>query len=152
MLEGDDRGWKEYFPVLASCLPNAVLLDLISSERGVPLSPELCEIMDAMYWWGRKCSLPWYDEVVYLLGLALDNDIEEDKKVLVRAMISFQVKAEIHVHFAVNSIAADLLWAKWIFWFNVNYKDGPETFHGMTLRSVHYVRWCIANVNYFNSV
>ena len=150
MLEGDDRGAKEYFPVLANSLPNAVLLELISSERGVPLPPELSEIMDTMYWWGKKMSVQWYDDVVYMLGMALDNDIEEDRKVLVRAMISVQVKAEIHVYFAVDSIVVELLWIDWVFWFNATYKDGPKSFHGMILYSVDYVRWCIASVNHNN--
>jgi hypothetical protein len=118
LVEGDDRGAKMYFPVLANSLPNAVLLELISSERGVPLPPELSEIMDMMYWWGKKMSVQWYDDVVYMLGMALDNDIEEDRKVVVRAMISLQVKAEIHVYFAVDSVATELLWIDWVFWFN----------------------------------
>jgi hypothetical protein len=105
--------------------------------------------MDSMYWWGKNMSVQWYDEVIYLLGLALDNDIEGDRKEYVRAMISVQVRTEIHMFTTMDSMmAAELLWINWIFWFNATYKNGPKLFHGMTQYSVDYVRWSIAQLNY----
>jgi hypothetical protein len=148
MLQGLDRGSQEFFPVLANSLPNGVLMELLVSERGMPLPPELTDIMDSMYWWGKNKSVQWYDEVIYLLGLALDNDIEDDRKELVRAMISVQVRTEIHVYFAIDSMAAHLLWTNWIFWFNATNEIGPKSFHRMTLYSIEYVHWSIAQVNY----
>jgi hypothetical protein len=54
-------------------------MELLLSERAVPLTPELTEIMDAMYcmfWWGKNKSLVWYEDVVDILNEALDMDIE----------------------------------------------------------------------------
>jgi hypothetical protein len=148
MLQGSERGLTEFFPVLANSLPNKVLVELILSERGVPLPPELSAIMDSMHWWGRNKSNEWYDDVVYMLAQALNHDIEEDRKELVRALVSFQVKAEINVYFAVDSIVADLLWINWIQWFNATYEYGPKSFRGMCLYCFEYVHWSIAQVNY----
>jgi hypothetical protein len=149
MMQGHDRGSTEYFPVLANSLPNRVLMELIVSERGVPFPPELSSIMDSMYWWGKNKNVAWYDEVIYLLGVALDNDTEDDMMELVRAMISIQVKAEIHDYFTDDSIVADLLWINWVFWFNATYNDGPKSFHGRTLYSIEYIRRSMAQVNYY---
>jgi hypothetical protein len=152
MLQGRlDRGSEEYFPVLANSLPNGVLMELLLSERGVPLPPELSDIMDSMYWWGKHKNVEWYDEVIYLLGLALDNDVEEDRKELVRAMISVQVRAEIHGYFAVNSVAAELLWINWVFWFNATYQMAPKSFHGLALYSFEYVNWSIVQVRNYHA-
>jgi hypothetical protein len=125
-----------------------LLMELLLSERGVPLPPELSSIMDSMYWWGKNKSVQWYDEVIYILALSLDNDIEEDRMELVRVMISVQMRAEIHAYFAADSIVAELLWVNWVFWFNATYKDGPKSFHGMAMYSIDYVHWCIGQVNY----
>jgi hypothetical protein len=148
MLQGHDRGSMEYFPVLANSRPNGLLLELISSERGVPLPPELSDIMDSMYWWGKNVSVRWYDEVIYILGLELDNDVEGNRMELVRAIISVQVRAEIYVYFEVDSMAAELLWINWVFWFNATYKDGPKSLCGMTMYSIEYIHWTIAQINY----
>jgi hypothetical protein len=53
LLKGRDKGVTVNFPVLANGIPNAVLLDLICSGEGKPLPPELSQIMDDMYWWGK---------------------------------------------------------------------------------------------------
>jgi hypothetical protein len=148
MIRGQDRGSTEYFPILTNSLPHGVLLELLLCERGVPFPPELSGVMDSMYWWGRIKNIKWYDDVIYMLAQALENDIENDRKELVRAMISVQVKAEINIYFAAESIRADLLWTNWIHWFNATYKDGPKTFHGMCLYCFEYVHWSIAQVNY----
>jgi hypothetical protein len=126
-------------------------MELLLSERGVPLPPELSDIMDSMYWWGKHKNVEWYDEVIYLLGLALDNDVEEDRKELVRAMISVQVRAEIHGYFAVNSVAAELLWINWVFWFNATYQMAPKSFHGLALYSFEYVNWSIVQVRNYHA-
>jgi hypothetical protein len=148
MLRGEDRGSMEFVPILANSFPNGVLLDLLLSERAKPFPPELSGIMDSMYWWGRTQSIQWYDDVVYMLEDALDNDVEEDRKELVRAMISVQVRAEIHVYFAMESVAADLVWIDWVYWFNRTYTKGPKSFHAMCLYCIEYVHWSIAQVNY----
>jgi hypothetical protein len=148
MLQGQDRGSKEYFPVLANSIPNGVLESLILSERGMPLSPDLTDIMDSMYGWGKTKNIEWYDAVIDMLNETLDNDIEEDRKELVRALISFEVKAEIHGYFAVDSVAAELLWINWVFWSNATYKLGPQSFIGMAKYSFEYVQWAVAQVNY----
>jgi hypothetical protein len=104
--------------------------------------------MDSMHWWGRNKSNQWFEDVIYILEQALDNNIKEDRKELVRAMILVQVRAEIHVYFAIDSVAAELLWIDWVVWFNGTYKDGPKSFHAMSLYRFEYVRWRIAQVNY----
>jgi hypothetical protein len=104
MLKGDTMGSTEYFPVLANSMSNEMLSELLLTERAKPFPPELSGIMDSMHWWGRNKSNEWYDSVIAMLEEALDNDIEEDRKVLVRALISVQVKAEIRIYFAIDSI------------------------------------------------
>jgi hypothetical protein len=150
MLKGQDRGSTERFPVLANSLPsNGVLLELLLSEEAMPFPPELSDIMDSMYWWGRTKNNEWYEAVVYMVEEALDNDVEEDRKELVRALISFQVKAEIYAYVANDSIAAELLWIDWVFWFNCTYKDATKSsFRAMSLDCFEYVHWAIAQVNY----
>jgi hypothetical protein len=103
MLQGTDRGSTEYLPVLANSLPNGVICELISSGRAKPFTPELSDIMDAMYWWGKNKNVEWYEEVVVMLDEALDA--EYDRKELFRALILGQVKVSIHEYFGVNSMA-----------------------------------------------
>jgi hypothetical protein len=65
---------------------------------------------------------------------------EDDRMEMLQAMISVQVRGEIY--FAVNStLAAELLWIDWVFWFNRTYKDGPKKFHELALYSFEYVHW-----------
>jgi hypothetical protein len=81
-----------------------------------------------------------------MLDEALET--EYDRKELFRALISFQVKVDIHEYFGVNSIAVELLWLNWISWFNGTYIFAPESFLAMSLYCFEYVPWSIAQVNY----
>jgi hypothetical protein len=145
MVKGEDMGITEYFPVLANSLPNGVLLELLSSGEGKPLPPELSDIMDSMYWWGKAKSYEWYEESIVVLGEALDT--EEDRTELVRTLISIQIREEIYRYFAVDSMAGELLWFNWIVWFNETYKMRPKrSFHGMAKLCLEYVNWSIAQV------
>jgi hypothetical protein len=146
MLKGPDRGLTEYFPVLANSIPNNVLCDLISSGRAKPLTPELTDVMDAMYWWGKSKNLEWYEEVIVMLDEALAA--EYNKKELFRAMISIQVKVQIYEYFGVNSITAELLWLDWISWYNGAYQYGPRRFLALSIYCFDYVKWAIAQVNF----
>jgi hypothetical protein len=152
MLRGQQQtqvgDWTEYFPVMANSVPNGVLLELISSGKAKPFPPDLSRVMDNMYWWGKWRNHEWYEEVIVMLAEALDTDTEHDRKELFRAMISGQVKVEIHEYFGVNSMAAELLWLDWISWFNRTYRFGPKSFRGMAMYSIDYVKWSIAQVNY----
>jgi hypothetical protein len=148
MLQGPERGITEYFPVLANSIPNEVLCELISSGRAKPFTPELTGVMDAMYWWGKNKNNDWYDDVVFMLDEALDA--EYDKKELFRALISGQVKVEIHAYFGVNSLAAELLWLNWISWYNGAYPfAAKQSFLTMSLYCFDYIKWAIAQVNYY---
>lgn len=137
--------WTEYFPVLANTLPNGLLLELIMTGKAKPFPPGLSKIMDNMYWWGKGKNHEWYEAAIVMLDEALDNEI--DRKELVRALISEEIRVEIHAYFGVNSIVAELLWLDWISWFNSTYKDGPKSFHGMALYCFDYIHWSIAQVN-----
>jgi hypothetical protein len=148
LLQGEDRGSTEFFPVLATSIPNELLLKLISSESAKPLTPELSGIMDTMYWWGKNKSLVWYEDVIDIVAEAVDMDTEYDRKELFRAMISGQVRDEIHKYFPINSVGAELLWLNWISWFNVTYSIAPQSFMAMSRYSFEYVSWSIAQVNY----
>jgi hypothetical protein len=101
-----------------------------------------------MYWWGRTKNNEWYDSAIAMLEEALDNDSEIDRKELVRALISVQVKADLQVYFAGDSMAAELLWIDWVLWFNHTYSDAPKSFHALALYCFEYVHWSIAQVNY----
>jgi hypothetical protein len=147
MLQGLVRGSTEYFPVLTNSLPNAVILDLLSSGKAKPFTPELTDVMDSMYWWGKNKNIDWYEDVIMMLDGSLDA--EYDKKELFRALISSQVKVEIHGYFGVNSMATELLWLNWISWYNRSYQFAPkESFLAMSLYCFEYVKWSIAQVNY----
>lgn len=148
MLRGYDRASTESFPVLANSFTNGVLIELLLSEKGIPVPPELSDIMDSMYWWGKHKNLMWFDCVTHMMAEAMENDIEDDMKELKRAMISVQIKEEIHAYFTAGSVAAELLWLDWLVWFNHNYKAGPKSFHAMCLYCFEYVHWSIAQVNY----
>jgi hypothetical protein len=141
-------GLEQYFPVPANSLPNGVLLELISSGNGKPFPPELCDIMDSMYWWGKTKSYEWYEDSIDVLGEALWTDVEGDQKELVRAMISIEIRAVIYKYFDVGSFIGELLWFNWIRWFNATYSIAPKSFHGMAKYSFEYVNWSIAQVNY----
>jgi hypothetical protein len=145
MVKGLDRGSTEYFPVLANSLSNIALLELISSGKAKPFPPELSEIMDSMYWWGKTKNYEWYDDTIFYMGEEC-LELEYDRKELVRSLISFQVKVEIHEHFGVNSMAAELLWLDWISWFNATYQMAPKSFIGMARYSFEYVKWSITQV------
>jgi hypothetical protein len=146
MLQGPDRGITEYFPVLSNTIPSEVLCELISSGRGKPLTPDLTDVMDAMYWWGKNRNLEWYEEVIVMVDDALDADY--DRKELFRALISVQVKVEIHEYFGANSLTGELLWLDWISWYNGAYQYGPKLFLAMSLYCFDYVKWAIGQVNY----
>jgi hypothetical protein len=148
LLQGEDMGSKEYFPVLANALPNGLLLELLLSERAMPLTPELSTVMDAMYWWGKNKSLVWYEDVIDIVAEAVDMDTDYDRKELFRAMISGQVRDEIHKYFPVASMASELLWLNWISWFNATYHIAPQSFMAMSRYSFDYVNWSIGQVNY----
>jgi hypothetical protein len=69
MLKGEGTDTTEYFPaVLANSLPNAVLLELLSSGKAKPFPPELSEVMDSMYWWGKSKNYEWYEEAIFYIG------------------------------------------------------------------------------------
>jgi hypothetical protein len=144
MVKGEHNGLEEYFPVLANSLPNGVLLDLISSDNGKPFPPELSDIMDSMYWWGKTKNYEWYEDCIEVLGESLWSNQKE----LVRTLISIEVRAVIYGYFAVDSIVADLLWFNWLSWFNATYQIAPKSFHGMAKYSFEYINWSIAQVNY----
>jgi hypothetical protein len=146
MLEGQDRGSTEYYPVLANSIPNVVLCELISIGRAKPLTPDLTDVMDAMYWWGKNKNIDWYDDVIVMVDEALHT--EYDRKELFRALISGQVKVEIHEYFGVNSFVAELLWLNWISWYNASYRYGPKSFLALSLYCFDYIKWAIAQVNH----
>jgi hypothetical protein len=148
ILQGLDRGSREFFPVLANSIPNGLLLELLSNEVALPLTPELSKIMDTMYWWGRNRDIYWFEAVVTMLADAVDADEEYDRKELFRAFISVQVRAEIHKYFPIDSVVAELLWLNWISWFNATYQMAPQSFGAMSMYSFDYVSWTIAQVNY----
>jgi hypothetical protein len=148
MLKGQDMGLTEYFPLLANSIPNRLLLEIISTGEAKPLTPELSDIMDSMYWWGKTKNYQWYEDAVFYIGdEALDTEYE--RKELVRSLVAPQIRVEIHEYFGVNSFTAELLWLNWISWFNATYKAGPKSFHGMARYSFEYVQWSIAQVNYY---
>jgi hypothetical protein len=147
MLQGPDSGSTEYFPVLTNSMPNEVVCQLISLGRAKPLTLELKDVMDAMYWWGKNKNIDWYDNVIMMVDEALDA--QYDQKELFRALISNQVKVEIHEYFGINSLAAKLLWLNWISWYNGTYRFAPkESFLAMSLYCFDYIKWSIAQVNY----
>jgi hypothetical protein len=146
MFKGEDKGMTEYFPVLANSFSTGALLELISSGKAKPFPPELCGIMDSMYWWGKTKNHEWYEEAMFYIGEECLH-IECERKEMMRSLISFQVKVEIHEYFGVNSIVAELLWLNWISWFNATYKIAPQSFHGMARYSFEYVQWSIGQVN-----
>jgi hypothetical protein len=147
MVKGEQMDLDVYFPVLANSLPNGLLLDLISSCNGRPFPPELCDIMDCMYWWGKTISYEWYEDSIEFLGEALWKD-EQEYKELVRTLISMQVRALIYEYFHGASMAAELLHFNWLVWFNATYRIAPKSFHGMAKYSFEYVNWSIAQVNH----
>jgi hypothetical protein len=81
-------GVTEYFPVLANTYPNVLLLDMIISGRAKPFPPEISQMMDHMYWWGRHKDLEWYDEAVELMAVALDKGEEIERSELVSILIA----------------------------------------------------------------
>jgi hypothetical protein len=143
LVTGTDRGMREYFPVLSNSYSNRVLLEMISSGVAKPFPPELTKIMDSMYWWGRMKNVQWYDEVIAMLEDALDNDSEYERKELLRALFSFQVKVEIGLHVQGDSFMADIMWIDWVLWFNLTYEDEMKhkSFHVLALRCFDYVHW-----------
>jgi hypothetical protein len=153
MLQGQQQtqvgDWTEYFPVLANSMPNGLLLELISSGKGKPLPPELSKVMDNMHWWGKNKNVEWYEEVMVILAETLDTGIQYDRKELFRAMISPQMRVEIHEYFGANSMAAELLWLDWISWYNRTYRFGPKSFRGMAMYSFDYMKWRISVLNYY---
>jgi hypothetical protein len=148
MVKGQHMDLDDYFPVPANSLPNGVLLALISSGNCKPFPPELSDIMDSLYWWGKTINYEWYEECIEVLGDALWRDREEDKKEIVRSLISIQVRVFIFEYFHGSSMAAELLRFNWFLWFNETYKIAPKSFHGMATYSFEYVKWSIAQVNY----
>jgi hypothetical protein len=147
MAKGNALGIEEFFPVLANSFPNSVLLELISSGALKPFPPELSAIMDTMHWWGRQHSNEWYEGAICILHESLESPVEEDKMELVRALLSIQVRIDIHSYFAVDSMQADLLWIDWIRWFNANYRNGPKkSFHKLSVYNFDYVKWAMAQV------
>jgi hypothetical protein len=150
MLQGEQSAregtWKEYFPVLANSLPNELLLELIMSGKAKPFPPGLSTIMDAMYLWGKLKNPEWYESAMFILDEALDN--EARRKEIVRALISEEIRVEIHGYFGVNSLIAELLWLDWISWFNATYKYGPQSFRGMAMYCFDYIHWRISEVQY----
>jgi hypothetical protein len=147
MLKGPDRGSTEYFPVLANSMTYGVICELISSGKAKPLTPELSDVVDAMYWWGKNKNIDWYDDVIMMVDEALDT--QYDRKELFRALITGEVKVEIHEYFGINSLAAELLWLNFIRWYDGTYEIAPtESFLAMSLYCFDYIRWAIAQVNY----
>jgi hypothetical protein len=147
MVKGQLLGLDDYFPIPANSLSNGVLLQMISSGSGKPFPPELTEIMDSMYWWGKSISYEWYQECIEVLGEALWSD-EDDQQVLVRTLISIEVRALIATYFHPDSMSNQLLWSSWLVWFNTTYLIAPKSFHGMANYSFEYVNWSIAQLNY----
>jgi hypothetical protein len=143
-----DMDIEEYFPVPASSLPNGVLLDLILSGSGKPLPPDMSDIMDSLFHWGRIRDYVWYDESIEIVGDSLWNEMEAKHKDVVRSLISMKVKSLIFEYFHVSAMAADLLHLNWLAWFDDTYHIGPVSFHGMAEYSFEYVLWSIGQVNY----
>jgi hypothetical protein len=113
MVKGEHMDLEEFFPVLANSLSNGVLLQLLLSGSGKPLPPDLSDIMDSMYWWGKTKDYVWYEDCIEVLGEALWTD-EEDQKELVRTLISMEVRAMVYEFFHGDSMAAELLHFNWL--------------------------------------
>jgi hypothetical protein len=148
MVKGEDLDSKEYFPVPANSLPNGVLLELVMSGFGKPLPPDISDIMDTLFRWGRVKNYEWYDESVEVIGDALWKEGEVDYKHLVRTLISTEVRGIIWEYCHGSYMLSDLLHLNWLAWFNDTYHNGPQSFRGMAQYSFEYVNWSIAQVNY----
>jgi hypothetical protein len=151
MLKGVHMDLDEYFPVLANCLPNAVLLDLLMSGRGKPFPPDLSNIMDDMCCWGKYRSIEWYSDCVDFLGHALWEG-KEDYKHTVRYLVSMEVRAILFKYFNSTGMTSHLLYSNWLLWFNETYNTAPKLFHKRAKYSFEYVNWSIAQVNYQQSL
>jgi hypothetical protein len=148
MVRGLDLDSEEYFPVPANSLPNGVLLDLVRSGFGKPLPPNISDIMDSLFRWGRIKDYIWYDESVEVIGDALWEEEEVDYKHLVRTLISMQVRGMIFEFFRGSNFAAELLYFDWLVWFGATYNIAPKNFQGMAQYSFEYVKWSIGQVNH----
>jgi hypothetical protein len=147
MLKGHGSAGLEYFPVLGNTLSDRDLVEVIISGRAKPLPPLLSQVMDDMFWWGKQMSQRWYDIVVELLSEALDIHVAIERTELVSMFISSLVMAEIHEHFAVDSVAEHLLLLEWMKWFIRTYKKGDCTqFKIMAMKSLEVIEHAISLV------
>jgi hypothetical protein len=152
MQKGQSRlGLTYYFPTMANSL-RVSLLDAIAIDGAKPIPPELFGIMDDMFWWGKTRSYEWYERLVDLLGLVLDDGEEIDIRSLVRELIGLRVAAILKEYFAVDSLAFSLLYDKYSEWFFWTY-DVMDFYHGhkypfrtMAETSFEYIEWCIGEV------
>jgi hypothetical protein len=145
-------GVTEYFPVLANSFPNRVLLEMIISGRAKPFPPELSQMMDHMFWWGKKEDLEWYEMVVEMMDDALDTEEEIERSKLVSILIEPKVIREIHAHgIAVDSVTEHLLLLDWYTWYVRTYEKEKcvhSPFRSIAVNSIHYIKWAIAQFNY----
>jgi hypothetical protein len=154
MQKGQSRmGQTYYFPTMATSL-RRTLLDAIVLDEAKPLPPDASLIMDDMFWWGKTVSFEWYEQVVDSLGVCLYGEEEFGTRGFVREVIGFQVKAIILEYFNFDSMAFDLLFDRYFEWFFWTYSeqdvyDNKYSFRGMAEASFDYVKWCVAQVNYY---
>jgi hypothetical protein len=81
----------EYFPVLANSIPNTVVIEPHYESQSQAVSTSAQQ---------NNGHHEWYEAAVAMLDLALDE--EYDRKELFRALISVQVKVEIHEYFVLT--------------------------------------------------
>jgi hypothetical protein len=145
-------GFTEYFPVLANCFSNGVLLEMIRTGVAKPLPLSLSEIMDGIFTWGN-INQHWSHLMVNRLASELEGGPEKDKRGMVLSLINIRVYDMIEECFG-ETMAFDLVYVDWIQWFNGTYKkeffDGKYCFRAIAQSSFEYVEGTIAEMN--NSV
>jgi hypothetical protein len=129
MLQGPDRGSTEYFQVLGAL---HVKWSERSSGSAKPFTPELADVIDAMYWWGKNQNLEWYEDILVMLDEALDTEYD-------------RTDHGDTLHGGGTLMAELEQLAQCIYHFS------PKSFLAWSLYCFFLIRWAIAQYNYHAS-
>ena len=140
----------QYFPVLTSTLPSNTVLELIMTEKALPLTPLLAEVMDSMFIWGNGKSSTWYNDTVELFAYLLEDGINNKREDLMRQQIGLYVEEALESQ-VFGVIQRDMIWHNWKTYFTEIYNAGTPYFD-LALNSIAYANWAIAQHNYNHPV
>lgn len=134
------RRESDLYAIPSSSFDRPTFIHLIVTRQALPLTPQMDQVMDWMDSWGRGISSVWYDHVVDLFCLHLEEETFISNEILLKEVVYLHMEKMVWDHFLAGDDLGHYILDEWHAYFNQVFHHSTKDFFYLATKSIFFVR------------